>query len=301
MPEIIKDTCGLVLQGGGGKGAYQAGAFQALYEMGFTDKIIKVAGSSVGALNACLFAYPDKDIAKEIWHNISNSQILTEDLDLIDFKEGLFSRQGLIDTMDGYLDLSLISGSKTGLYATVTKYNDDSDTEGEAVYVLLNGLENEMIKKVLLASSCMPIIYEPVEINGKKYRDGGLTDNLPIEPLYECGIREFIVILLDKDADVPEYRYPDAKFFVIRPTVNLGDLFDGTLDFSSKGAKIRYEIGYKDTLRYINYYEKSKEEMLYLAELENERIKDKMKIYNSEERINENLEKFNDLLGKYGI
>ena len=43
----------LVLAGGGAKGSYQVGVWQALQELGWTPDII--TGASVGALNGCLF------------------------------------------------------------------------------------------------------------------------------------------------------------------------------------------------------------------------------------------------------
>lgn len=54
MKDFSKDEWGLVLAGGGGKGAYQAGAFKALWEYGIQDYITAVSGASVGALNAVL-------------------------------------------------------------------------------------------------------------------------------------------------------------------------------------------------------------------------------------------------------
>ena len=59
MKDFSKDEWGLVLAGGGGKGAYQAGAFKALWEYGIQDYITAVSGASVGALNAVLFANKD--------------------------------------------------------------------------------------------------------------------------------------------------------------------------------------------------------------------------------------------------
>jgi predicted acylesterase/phospholipase RssA len=57
---------GLVLCGGGFKGAYQVGAWKALRELGF-DRFTAVAGTSVGALNAVLIANGDVETAETVW------------------------------------------------------------------------------------------------------------------------------------------------------------------------------------------------------------------------------------------
>ncbi len=56
---------GLVLSGGGGKGAYEIGVWEAIKELNI-DKYIKVvSGTSIGAINAALFAQDDFEGEKE--------------------------------------------------------------------------------------------------------------------------------------------------------------------------------------------------------------------------------------------
>ena len=47
---------GLVLAGGGGKGIYQVGIMKSLAEAGLLDDIVAVSGTSIGGVNAVLFA-----------------------------------------------------------------------------------------------------------------------------------------------------------------------------------------------------------------------------------------------------
>ena len=58
---------GLVLSGGGGKGAYQIGAWRALIELGWDSRIQAVSGASVGALNAALIGCTDYTQAEALW------------------------------------------------------------------------------------------------------------------------------------------------------------------------------------------------------------------------------------------
>ena len=65
-----KQKWGLVLAGGGGKGAYQIGVWKALREFGLEEEIAAVSGVSVGALNAVLFGLGSLDQAEDIWKHI---------------------------------------------------------------------------------------------------------------------------------------------------------------------------------------------------------------------------------------
>ena len=68
---------GLVLDGGGARGAYQIGAWKALREAGV--RINAVAGTSVGALNGALICMDDPEKAEQIWKNITFSQVMDVD------------------------------------------------------------------------------------------------------------------------------------------------------------------------------------------------------------------------------
>ena len=67
---------GLVLEGGGAKGAYQIGAWKALKEAGIHIK--GIAGTSVGALNGALIAMDDFEKAEKIYNGKRNRQIICE-------------------------------------------------------------------------------------------------------------------------------------------------------------------------------------------------------------------------------
>ena len=72
---------GLVLEGGGAKGAYQIGAWKALKEAGIHVK--GIAGTSVGALNA-LIAMDDFEKAERIWETIRYSRVMDVDDELVE-------------------------------------------------------------------------------------------------------------------------------------------------------------------------------------------------------------------------
>ena len=65
----------LVLCGGGSRGAYEIGAWQALKELGV--RLDGVYGTSIGALNAALVARGDVEAARRLWMELSIDRILT--------------------------------------------------------------------------------------------------------------------------------------------------------------------------------------------------------------------------------
>lgn len=263
----MNNGVGLVLAGGGGKGSYFIGVWKALIEYGVDKNISSISGTSVGALNAVLFAQDNYDIAEEIWKNISTDKILKVDLKktLINilgmgylkgdlsilnmiFREfygsGIFSREGLIDIMDKYIDLNYISNSRRNIYATAFNVNT-LKTE----YLKINRHDKEKIKKILIASSALPLIYDKVEIDGQNYIDGGIKDNVPISPLYNEGIRNFIIVHLGRDSIINKKCFKNSNIIEIVPNKGQGDLVSGTLDFSQEGILRRINQGYEETIK----------------------------------------------------
>ncbi|MEG0692572.1 MAG: patatin-like phospholipase family protein, partial [Oscillospiraceae bacterium] len=69
----------LVLAGGGARGSYQIGVWQALRDLSINIDI--VTGTSVGALNAALVTMDDFDNAVEVWKNMKTTMIFDVDID----------------------------------------------------------------------------------------------------------------------------------------------------------------------------------------------------------------------------
>ncbi len=136
---------GLVFEGGGGKGAYQIGVWKALHEIGLDKHIAAVSGTSVGALNAFLFAYGDYDLALKIWTELTPLHVFTplymcadpervltsQDKFLWDLflKRGLFTRKGL-EIIFSHLDFNRVGENNAiPCYATCLKVDDIKDVK----------------------------------------------------------------------------------------------------------------------------------------------------------------------------
>lgn len=89
--EPTKKGLGLVLAGGGTKGAYQIGAWQALEEAGLMKYITGISGSSIGAFNSALMLNGELSLAKKIWEEASFFDFvnLNDELILGKIKNGL--------------------------------------------------------------------------------------------------------------------------------------------------------------------------------------------------------------------
>lgn len=275
---------GLALVGGGGRGAYHIGVWEALRENGLDQYVSTISGTSVGGLNAALFLQGNLECAKEIWENISVEQILTPrrefkpSLQNYTYKQlkkeygGIYAyiRSGLVKIIEDNLDMGVFDQSSMNCYMCCkrTKYKKDMDdyeemltypdgtkkckryVKGKATYFNLRSFSGEERKRILLATSAMPFIFPKEKIGGYYYMDGGMVDNLPVEPLYSIEKCEWIIVvhLTTNDRKIDNKRFPEAVISEIRPRKEQGGLFGGILDFKAESARRRIQEGYQDTI-----------------------------------------------------
>lgn len=260
---------GLVLAGGGCKGAYQIGVWKALKELGLDKYIQGVSGTSIGALNAILFAQGDCMLAEQVWMSITREKILPIDnaelfakgiklfvgnknINFIKkfvpklLEQGNVSRDGLLDIMKEFLDFEKIYNCEKTVYATCTEIPDI-----KVRYFKINEYNVETIKKILCASSAIPPVFGSEEIGRIKCVDGGLVDNVPIQPLYDDGFDMLFVVQLDRDFVIDRSKFPNARIINIVPSSNQGGVFSGVLDFSNESIVKRIKVGYEDTMNLI--------------------------------------------------
>ena len=238
---------GLVLGGGGGLGSYQIGVWKALREYE-VDKMIKaISGTSVGVLNACLIAQNNYDIAEYIWTNEIEDKILSKKkMDKNNnyiSSNGIFSRKGLIEIIEKYLNIDIIINYEYPIYATAVNLKNI-----DAEYFKLNNKSAKEIKEIMMATSAIPVIFGRQTIEGVDYIDGGVEllkgNNLPLKPLYEEKCDEIIAINLYKEST--REKFNNCKVYEIVPSNDIGNFFNGAMDFSLEGAKMRIKEGYND-------------------------------------------------------
>ncbi|MDM8158421.1 patatin-like phospholipase family protein [Labilibaculum sp. K2S] len=161
---------GIALGGGGARGFAHLGVLKALDEKGIRPDII--SGVSAGALVGAFIA---SGHSHEKTLSILKNKTLMAYSKLQYPKYGLFSLDGLKKDIQKHIKIKKIENLKIPMFIAVSNLND-----GRIEYIKEGDLTS-----YLLASASIPVLFSPVEIDGKLYSDGGLFDNLPISPLLQ--------------------------------------------------------------------------------------------------------------------
>jgi NTE family protein len=180
-----------VLGGGGSLGAIQVGMLRALRQRGITPDL--VAGTSVGSVNGALVAR-DPDTAADrlavLWSRMTRASVfpggpLNQLRTLRKHRNYLFSNDGLaavlIDALGAdadFADLALPFGA----------------VAVDAATGLPVSLRSGPLVPAILASSAIPGIYPPVELEGRVLYDGGVLANVPIRQALVMGARSLVVL-----------------------------------------------------------------------------------------------------------
>ena len=277
---------GLVLEGGGAKGAYQIGAWKALKEAGV--KIKGVSGTSVGALNGALICMDDLERAENLWANISYSQIINVDDELMGrlFDKSQMKPEFLRETLKEIFRMLGEGGMDITPLRRLIEENIDEDlirkspvefysctyslTDRKELNVDMKTVPEGQMKDMLLASAYLPG-FKNEKLHGKTYVDGGATNVLPMDVLLEHGYQALILLRIfgvgrEKKVSIPE----GVSVTEIAPRGNLGN----TLQFDAGKSRKNMRLGYYDALRAIYglqgkiyYVEQTRDECYYLKQL----------------------------------
>ena len=269
---------GLVLDGGGARGAYQIGAWKALAEVGV--KINAVAGTSVGALNGALICMGDIGKAEKIWNEMTFSRVMDVD---DEWMEGLFQKQTSIREFlnEGWKRLKEGGVDITPLRNLIHETVDEeairncgkefclltfSLSEFRELDLSIEDIPEGLLEDFLLASAYL-IGFKNEKIQGKKYIDGGVVNNVPLNSLVKRGYETIIEVRIYGPGREPRVKLPkEGEKLEIAPRVKLGSI----IEFSGKRSRQNLVIGYYDACRMlyglegtIYYLEQSHEDEYY--------------------------------------
>jgi len=222
----------LVLSGGGSRGAYQVGAIQALLEAGRTWNTVH--GISVGALNASWIAMHSPmeqphsiNGLLDIWNNINTSDDIYTRWNPVKpinylysmWKGSLHSGQPLKNLVDKFLDAGKIVSSGVKLTVGCVNLNNSE-------YTVIDG-ENPAIKEFILASSHLPLVFEPIDLYGEKWVDGGIRHQIPIYEALKERPDEIDVVLTSpiaiRDRVLPATNLTSAPRVALRASEIMSD------------------------------------------------------------------------------
>lgn len=266
---------GLVLEGGSMRAMFSAGVLDTLMDENIiVDGII---GVSAGAL------FGPNYFSKQKGRALRYNKNYCKDKRFMSFRNFLLTGN-LVGKQFAFYDMTTkydifdnetYMQNNTGFYATVTNVET-----GDAEYLEVNDASSDM--EVLRATGALPFFSRIVEINGKKYLDGGVADSIPVLKCKDMGYEKTIVVLtrpityrkepypavMQKAIDIKYRKYPkfvDAiknrykkynetveliidyenkkELFVIRPST---DILLHTIERDPNRLQEVYDLGVKD-------------------------------------------------------
>ncbi|WP_335980279.1 patatin-like phospholipase family protein [Fusobacterium polymorphum] len=180
---------GLVLEGGGMRALFTAGVLDALLDVKELD-VDGIVGVSAGALFGANYVSRQKErairynkkYARDKRYMGLHSWITTGNA--VNKEFAFYEIPFKLDVFDQ----EKFKQSKIDFYVVMTNVEN-----GQAEYVLIKDVFEQM--EYLRATSALPFASKIIEINGKKYLDGGISDSIPIDYCRNLGYDKIIVVL----------------------------------------------------------------------------------------------------------
>lgn len=261
---------GLVLEGGGTKGAYQIGAYKALKELGIEFQ--GVSGTSIGALNGAFIIQNDIEIMEDIWRNYDYTSFMNideetyekyKDLDftakniniVIELINKARKNQGiditpLREMLEKNINEEAIRNSNKDLGIVTVHW----DKKFKPHQLFLEDIPEGRLVDYLIASSSLPI-FNLEKMDDKLYLDGMFSDNIPVKLLVDRGYDDIVVIRLVDDflgkMNLNKFNDKDVNIKIIVPSEPLG----GSLNKDKEIVEKNILLGYLDTMKSYDRYE----------------------------------------------
>ncbi len=243
----------LVLGGGGAKGVYHIGAWKALREMGIP--VNAFVGNSIGAIIAAFLAQGAYEALEKIGDTITVDTILKLPASLVKNGELRLGNDALgsifkiitqgkgLDTspmrttLEGIIDETVLR--KTGNDLGVVTVSAANLAPSE---VFLESMAEGSLVDYLMASSAFPG-FAMSQIEGRKYLDGGLYDNVPYDMARKRGYKNIIVLDISGAGVVKHVDITGSRTVYVKNSIKMGSEFD----FSRKFLDEYRLLGYLDT------------------------------------------------------
>ena len=252
----------LVLGGGGARGAYQIGVWQALKELDISFDLI--TGTSVGALNGALIVQDDFEQAKTMWEKIETRKILSfpmKETTTNTFSELLgqiasftvtaiqskgVSTEPLQRLLQDTFSEERLRNAQQAFYLVTTQLPGVTER-----VIHFNSCEDGQWQRWLLASSSFFPAMVATVIDGHFYVDGGYRNNIPVDVALEKGATEYIIVDVKGPGFSKQVTLPDEQPQIILKTpwpMGTVLLFDGAR------SALNIQLGYLETLKAFGKY-----------------------------------------------
>lgn len=245
----------VVLAGGGSRGAYQIGVWQAIRELKVDFDI--VTGTSVGALNGAMMVQGDYEKARALWENLTSSDVVNADFPEgpPDYEDpdwqvnvwGTFIKKAV---QDGGLDFSPLE-ELMKQYASEERLRASDIDYGIVAVEYPSMKPNELARNevpegqlsdyIVASAACFPA-FKAKEIGSVKYIDGSYQDYMPVNLAVRMGAEEVVAVDLKsfgirrrtKKSDIPVRRicsrWDLGPFLLFEPTLSKRNIALGYLD-----------------------------------------------------------------------
>jgi NTE family protein len=190
--EDDRPTTALVLAGGGIRGAVQIGMLQVLAEHDFVPD--RIYGSSVGAINGAAFAGdPTREGVErmtETWLSLTRDAVYPQGRlhgpwMYFQQRDSVSANSGLRKIVEDGITYERLEDAVVPVEVVATSLTDGRE----------HWFTYGPVPEAVLASAAIPAIFPPVEIDGDRYIDGGVVDNVPIRRAIESGATRIVVLL----------------------------------------------------------------------------------------------------------
>ena len=296
---------GLALEGGGARGAYQAGAIKALNQRKiFFDG---VAGTSIGSINAALYACGNFDALYNLWLQMDSKYIFGIEGELLkniskrnfkldEIRNGLGSVSKIIKNL-GVDNSNVKKLLEKNIDENKLRENDVNFglitynlSDRKPVEITKNDIPKGKLVEYILASAYLPIFKFERIIDDKYYIDGGIYQNCPIDMFIKDGYDEVYVIRNWINRKLKYDKKSKTKINIITPSEDLGSI----ITFEKSVSEYRMNLGYYDTIKFLDkldgkkYYFKPYDESYYTHLFDSATLKRMLKKYNTSLLIKNN-------------
>lgn len=252
----------LVLAGGGSRGSYELGVWQALREMDID--IHMVTGTSIGAINGAAIAQGDYAAAVQFWDSLETQQVIDlppqehaslearvfktyQGLFLNFIKEGGTDVSALRKALESFLDEAKLRASPIDFGLVTLEMEGRRPRE-----LFLDAIPKGELIDYLLASAAIYPALKPHTIGQQRFLDGAYHDNLPASMALARGAEEIIAVDLHAFGVVRKEVLQQAKKATyIHCHWDLG----ASLVFDQATMRRNTRLGYLDTLKAFGAYE----------------------------------------------
>jgi NTE family protein len=246
-------SIGLVLAGGGSRGAYQIGVWQALRELQIP--LDAVVGVSIGAINAAMISLGSYEAALSTWRTLRAQDLFTLP-EPLPCPENLFDRHNL--RLLARLAITERGLNTTPLRELLVHYIDEdavraspirfglltySLTERKPLPLFIDEIPDGRLIDYIMASACLPI-FQAVRIDGQRFMDGAIYNVKPTDMLIRHGCTTVIEVEVGGLGVTRTCDPGPVEIISIKPAHSLG----GGLDLTEDKVADHIHMGYCDAI-----------------------------------------------------